>query len=54
MKFKNRVSYNMIENLNAGFWNNVHESWCSHMSKNMKHACNLSNHTKVPNVKRSM
>ena len=31
MKFKNDVSYNMIKHLNAGFWKNVHESWCSHM-----------------------
>ena len=51
MKFKNDVSYNMIKNLNAGFWKNVHESWCSHMSKNIKDSYDLSNHKKVPNVK---
>ena len=52
MKFKNDVSYDMIKHLNAGFWKNVHESWCSHMSKNIKDSYNLSNHKKVPNVKR--
>ena len=31
MKFKNHVSYNMLKNLNAGFWKNLHESWCSYM-----------------------
>ena len=51
MKFKNDVSYNMIKHPNAGFWKNVHESWCSHMSKNIKDSYDLSNHKKVPNVK---
>ena len=44
----------MIKNLNAGFWKNVHESWCSHMQTKMKYIDDLSNHTKVPNAKRSM
>ena len=54
MNFNNHVNHYTIKSLNAGFWKTVHESWCSYMSKSMKNAYDLSNHTNVLSAKISM
>ena len=52
MKFKNHVSYKIIKNLNVSFWKNVYDSWCKDISRDVNNSYNLSNHQKVPLIKR--
>ena len=52
MLFRDHVSYTNVKHLNATFWKNVHDSWCSHLSEESKESYDLSNHTKVPILKR--
>ena len=51
-KFKNHVSYKIIKKLNVTFWNNVYDSWCKDTSKDVNNSYDLSNHQKVPLIKR--
>ena len=53
MKFKNHVSYKIIKNLNASFWKNVYDSRCKDKSEDVNNSYDLSNHQKVPVIKRS-
>ena len=53
MKFKNHVSYKIIKNLNASFWKIVYDSRCKDKSEDVNNSYDLSNHQKVPVIKRS-
>ena len=52
MRFKNHVSYKIINILNVRFWNFFYDSWCKYLSKDVNNSYDLLYRLKVPQIKR--